>query len=135
MKYSILSRLCLLFTITTTTTTLVLAQQQQCQGIEILYPKTDSVIDQTEDQSTSYLILGNTVKASSLKKVLVLHEKEGKEVQEQVWIGQDDLLKVTAIQQDLSKLEVNNDYWFRVLVQQDNHECLFDSGKFKVVKL
>lgn len=27
-------------------------------GIEILYPKTDSVIDQTEDQSTSYLILG-----------------------------------------------------------------------------
>ncbi|KAI9252494.1 hypothetical protein EDC94DRAFT_620707 [Helicostylum pulchrum] len=133
MKYSILSGLCLLFTITTTT--LVLAQQQQCQGIEILYPKTDSVIDQTEDQSTSYLILGNTVKASSLKKVLVLHEKEGKEVQEQVWIGQDDLLKVTAIQQDLSKLEVNNDYWFRVLVQQDNHECLFDSGKFKVVKL
>ncbi|GAA5816365.1 hypothetical protein MFLAVUS_009893 [Mucor flavus] len=131
MKYSILSGLCIVFA----AATLVFAQQQQCQGIEILYPKTDSVIDQTEDQSTSYLILGNTVKASSLKKVLVLHEKDGIDVQEQVWIGQDDLLKVTAIQQDLSKLEINNDYWFRVLVQQDNHECLFDSGKFKVVKL
>ncbi|KAI8094535.1 hypothetical protein BDF21DRAFT_96646 [Thamnidium elegans] len=123
MKYYILSALCILFT------TLVFAQQQ-CEGIEILYPKTDSVIDQTENQSTS-----NTVKTSSLKKVLVLHEKEGNEVEEQVWIGQDELLKVTAIQQDLSKLEVNNDYWFRVLVQQDNYECLFDSGKFKVVKL
>lgn len=57
--------------------------------------------------------IGNMVKASSLKKVLVLHEKDGIDVQEQVWIGQDDLLKVTAIQQDLSKLEINNDYWFR----------------------
>ncbi|KAG2207940.1 hypothetical protein INT47_010924, partial [Mucor saturninus] len=100
--------------------------------IEILYPKTDSVIDRTEDQTSTYLILGNTYKNSVLKKVLLLHEKDGSEVTKEVWTGEDDLLKVSAIQQNLGDLDLPNTYWFSALIEQEGHECLFDSGKFKI---
>jgi hypothetical protein len=49
-----------------------------------------------------------------LKEVLLLHEKDGKEVSKRVWIGQDNVLKVSAIQQDLNKLDdLPNTFWFR----------------------
>ncbi|KAI9345108.1 hypothetical protein BD770DRAFT_430563 [Pilaira anomala] len=104
-------------------------QQQQCQGVDILYPKTGSVIEQT----SSYLIFGNTlVKNKKLKKVLLLHEEQP---EQEVWNGSDSLSKVTAVQQDLSNIKADDNYWYRVLiVEQDGDECLFDSGKFKVVK-
>lgn len=35
-------------------------------GIEILYPKTDSVIDRTEGQTSTYLILGKAKKGGLL---------------------------------------------------------------------
>lgn len=62
---------------------------------------------------TYFIIIGNTYTNNLLKKVLLLHEKDGSEITKEVWTGKDELLKVSAIQQDLSKLDLPNTYWFR----------------------
>jgi hypothetical protein len=67
------------------------------------------------------LIIGNTGTSSSgtkLLKVLLLHSNSdtGQEISKDVWSGQDELLKVSVIQQDLTKLEkqdLSNTFWFR----------------------
>lgn len=115
---------------------LVYAQQQTCEGLDVLYPKTDSIIDKTTEAQTIYLILGNTAssdKKNTLKEVLILHEKNGSEVSKQVWTGQDEISKVSAIQQDLSKLvDIPSTYWFRVSVEQDGTQCQLESGRFTI---
>jgi hypothetical protein len=63
------------------------------------------------------LIIGNTGSISTkLLRVVLLHSNNEKEISKDVWSGQDELLKVSAIQQDLTKLEkkdLPNTFWFR----------------------
>lgn len=60
---------------------------------------------------------GNTLDNSDsiLTKVEVLNinQQGGSEQSKQVWTGNDKLLKVSAIQQDLNKLDLPNTFWFR----------------------
>ncbi|CAO3654772.1 unnamed protein product [Mucor hiemalis] len=110
--------------------------QQNCEGLDVLYPKTDSIIDKTAEGKTTYLILGNTAsisKKNNLKEVSILHENNGNEVSKQVWTGQDEISKVSAIQQDLSKLvDTPGTYWFRVSIEQDGTQCQLESGRFSI---
>ncbi|CAO0793151.1 unnamed protein product [Mucor circinelloides] len=117
----------------------VFAQQQQCQGIEVLYPKADSIIAQTKEQASTYLILGNTNDDNNkpkLTKVSLIHlDDKNQEVVQDVWTGQDEILRVSAIQQDLKKLKTRdlpNTFWFRIFTQLDDSQCQYESGKFKI---
>ncbi|KAF1796321.1 hypothetical protein FB192DRAFT_1406390 [Mucor lusitanicus] len=97
--------------------------QQQCQGIEVLYPKADAIIAQTKEQASTYLILGNTNDGDddnnkpTLTKVSLIHlDEKNQEVVQDVWTGRDEILRVSAIQQDLTKIKpgsVPNTFWFR----------------------
>lgn len=64
-----------------------------------------------------FLYTGNTLDNSDsiLTKVEVLNinQQGGSEQSKQVWTGNDKLLKVSAIQQDLNKLDLPNTFWFR----------------------
>ncbi|KAG2203249.1 hypothetical protein INT46_009163 [Mucor plumbeus] len=115
--------------------------QQQCQEIEVLYPKADSIIDRTKEQASTYLILGNTNEnnnnKSKLTKVSLLHlNDKNQEIIQDIWTGQDELLKVSAIQQDLNKIkskDLPNTFWFRIFAQlYDGTQCQYESGKFKI---
>lgn len=63
--------------------------------------------------------IGNTGTSSTkLLKVLLLNanSETGQEILKDVWSGRDEMLKVSAIQQDLTKLErkdLANTFWFR----------------------
>ncbi|KAL9555913.1 hypothetical protein MBANPS3_002131 [Mucor bainieri] len=114
-------------------TSAVFAQQQQCQGIEVLYPKADAIIAQSKEQASTYLILGNTNdddnnNKRTLTKVSLIHlDDKNQEVIQDVWTGQDEILRVSAVQQDLTKInprDVPNTFWFR--------QCQYESGKFKI---
>ncbi|CAO3616158.1 unnamed protein product [Mucor fragilis] len=114
--------------------------QQQCQGIEVLYPKADSIIAQTKEQASTYLILGNTSdddnNKPTLTKVSLIHlDDKNQEVIQDVWTGQDEILRVSAIQQDLTKIkprDVPNTFWFRIFTQLNGSQCQYESGKFKI---
>ncbi|RCI05494.1 hypothetical protein CU098_003465 [Rhizopus stolonifer] len=112
------------------------AQEQQCEGVEILYPKTDSIIERSQDGSSTYLLLGNTGSTeSSLLKVSLVHAEDQGDIEEEVWTGSDKLLRVSAVQHDLTKIDsksLPNTFWFRVLVNQHDVQCQLNSGKFKI---
>jgi uncharacterized membrane protein len=68
------------------------------------------------NKKKNLFLLGNTLSNNILKKVDILYEKQdgNEQLSDTVWTGQDELLKVSAIQQDLNKLQdFPNTYWFR----------------------
>ncbi|CEG80387.1 hypothetical protein RMATCC62417_14736 [Rhizopus microsporus] len=109
----------------------VFAQQQECQGVKIIYPKPDSNI---QEQDLTYFILGNSEEKDAGYLVQVDIVQDTNKVVN-TWKGHDELLRVTAIQQDLSQLSKQaspNTFWFRATIEQDGRECQIESGKFKM---
>lgn len=65
-------------------------------------------------------LIGNTNDDNNkpkLTKVSLIHlDDKNQEVVQDVWTGQDEILRVSAIQQDLTKLKTRdlpNTFWFR----------------------
>ncbi|KAI8385782.1 hypothetical protein BD560DRAFT_384341 [Blakeslea trispora] len=115
-----------------------LAQDQSCQGIDILYPKSDSVVRRSQDETSTYLILSNTddrdISLSTVSLVYTNSETNGEAVNE-TWSGSDKLLKVSAIQQSLDGLEaanLPNTFWFRIVASQPEGSCQLESDKFRI---
>ncbi|OBZ89755.1 hypothetical protein A0J61_02181 [Choanephora cucurbitarum] len=116
----------------------VSAQDQQCQGIDILYPKSDSVVKRSQDETSTYLILGNTGdKDISLSTVSLVYINPGtnEEAVNETWSGSDKLLKASAIQQSLDGLgevDLPNTFWFRITANQPEGQCQLESDKFRI---
>ncbi|KAG1094797.1 hypothetical protein G6F42_018684 [Rhizopus arrhizus] len=84
-------------------------------------------------------LIGNTNDDNNkpkLTKVSLIHlDDKNQEVVQDVWTGQDEILRVSAIQQDLKKLKTRdlpNTFWFRIFTQLDDSQCQYESGKFKI---
>ncbi|KAI8373207.1 uncharacterized protein BYT42DRAFT_579586 [Radiomyces spectabilis] len=111
----------------------------QCQGVNILFPKQDSEVS-ISNQQTAYLVLGNTNEGAHLKQVDLLRKAGDKTLSKKLWIPGNDqeeiLSKVTAVQQDLRKLDTSlpDTFWYRIHVQQDGKECTYESDPFKITK-
>ncbi|KAI9016313.1 hypothetical protein CLU79DRAFT_764403 [Phycomyces nitens] len=104
-----------------------------CQGIDVLYPSASTVVHQSEDQ-TIYLILGNRIKNASLKEVSLVRNDNESNLTISVWTGDDEMSKITAVQQDLEQLGLPNHFWFRASVDQGGQSCQYESEIFELVE-
>ncbi|KAG1438519.1 hypothetical protein G6F56_012619 [Rhizopus delemar] len=106
--------------------------QEACEGAKIIYPKSGSVFTKTKEESSLYMIMGNSLEKSYLKQVTLI--KNETQESNTVWTGHDELLKVSVVQQDLNKTQLSlpNTFLFRALVEEDGRECQVESGWFEI---
>ncbi|KAF7728031.1 hypothetical protein EC973_006796 [Apophysomyces ossiformis] len=107
------------------------APTQRCEGVDILYPTSNVAIDH-HNEKTAYLVLGSKVRHAKLKKVELVHKKGEKDVSKQVFKGTSGLNRILALQQDLSGLDLPNQFWFSVDVEQNGQTCRYQSQTFKI---